>query len=56
MTGHAILTPTLMVLLMVTGDFLAMSAATDNVSPSPRPNLWRIDNLTIAGLMMAAVI
>ncbi len=34
MTGHAILTPMLMVLIMVTGDFLGMSLTTDNVSPS----------------------
>jgi H+-transporting ATPase len=54
MTGHAILTPTLMVLLMLTGDFLAMSAATDNVRASLKPNVWRIDNLTIAGLIMAS--
>ena len=53
MTGHAILTPTLMVILMLTGDFLAMSAATDNLRPSLKPNVWRIDNLTIAGLTMA---
>ena len=52
--GHAILTPTLMVLLMIVGDFLAMSATTDNVRPSLKPNVWRIDNLTIAGLIMAA--
>jgi H+-transporting ATPase len=54
MTGHAILTPGLMVLLMLTGDFLAMSSATDNVRASPVPNVWRIDNLTIAGLIMAS--
>jgi H+-transporting ATPase len=53
-TGHAILTPTLMVLLMVTGDFLAMSTSTDNVSPSLTPNAWRINNLTIAGLILAS--
>lgn len=53
MTGHAVLTPALMVVLMCTGDFLAMSAATDNVRPSPTPNVWRIDNLSIAGLIMA---
>lgn len=52
MTGHAVLTPLLMVLLMITGDFLAMSSTTDNVAPSPRPNSWRIDNLTIAGLAL----
>jgi H+-transporting ATPase len=50
MTGHAILTPMLMVLLMVIGDFLAMSLTTDNVAPSPMPNVWRIDNLTLAGV------
>jgi H+-transporting ATPase len=35
MTGHAILTPLLMVLIMITGDFLGMSLTTDNVRPSP---------------------
>ena len=49
MTGQAILTPLLMVIVMVTGDFLAMSLTTDNVQPSPRPNVWRIGNLTLAG-------
>jgi len=47
MTGHAILTPMLMVLLMISGDFLAMSATTDNVSPSPRPNAWHIGRVTM---------
>jgi H+-transporting ATPase len=49
MTGQAILTPMLMVILMITGDFLSMSLTTDNVWPSPMPNAWRIRNLTIAG-------
>ena len=35
MTGHAILTPLLMVLVMITGDFLGMALTTDNVRPSP---------------------
>ena len=52
MTGHAILTPLLMVIVMITGDFLAMSLTTDNVRPSPMPNAWRIGNLTIAGVIM----
>jgi len=52
MTGHAILTPLLMVILMSTGDFLAMSATTDNVRPSPKPNAWRVNNLTIAGVVL----
>ncbi len=52
MTGNAIITPVLMVLMMVAGDFLAMSSSTDNVRPSPRPNVWRIGNLTIAGVCL----
>ncbi len=44
MTGHAILTPLLMVLIMITGDFLGMALTTDNVRPSPMPNTWRIGN------------
>lgn len=49
MTGHAVLTPMLMVIIMVTGDFLTMSLTTDNVHASPLPNAWRIGNLTLAG-------
>jgi len=52
MTGHAILTPMLMVIIMVTGDFLTMSLTTDRVQPSPQPNEWRIGNLTIAGAVL----
>jgi H+-transporting ATPase len=52
MTGHAILTPMLMVLIMLTGDLLGMSLTTDNVRPSPTPNVWRIRELTIAGVFM----
>jgi len=52
MTGHAILTPLLIVLIMITGDFLGMSLTTDNVRPSPLPNAWRIGNLTAAGVTM----
>ena len=52
MTGHAILTPMLMVIIMITGDFLGMSLTTDNVRPSPMPSAWRVGNLTIAGVFM----
>ena len=54
MTGHAILTPLLMVLIMITGDFLGMSLTTDNVRPSSRPNAWQIGKLTIAGIVMGS--
>lgn len=54
MTGHAILTPMLMVILLVTGDFLTMSLTTDNVQASPLPNKWHIGNLTKASIVIAA--
>jgi H+-transporting ATPase len=52
MTGQPILTPLLMALIMIIGDILGMSPTTDNVRPSPLPNVWRIGNLTIAGAVM----
>ena len=52
MTGHTILTPMLMVIVMITGDFLGMALTTDNVRPSPLPNVWRIGRLMIAGIFM----
>jgi H+-transporting ATPase len=41
-----------MVIVMIAGDFLAMSLTTDNVRPSPMPNSWRIGSLTAAGVVM----
>jgi H+-transporting ATPase len=52
MTGHAILTPMLMVIMMLTGDLLGMSLTTDNVRPSPMPNVWRIGQVTKAGIFI----
>jgi len=52
MTGHAILTPLLMVIVMIAGDVLAMALTTDNVRPSAMPNVWRIGSLTMAGVIM----
>ena len=51
-TGHAILTPMLMVIIMITGDFLGMSVTTDNVRPSSAPSVWQIAKLTKAGVVM----
>lgn len=53
MTGHAILTPRLMAILMITGDFLAMSATTDNVRPSDRPNAWHVNSVTLLAVVLA---
>jgi H+-transporting ATPase len=52
MTGHAVLTPMLMVIVMITGDFLAMSLTTDRVRPSKMPNSWQIGRITSAGVML----
>jgi H+-transporting ATPase len=52
MTGHAVLTPLLMVIVMITGDFLAMSLTTDRVRPSATPNSWRIGSITSAGVIL----
>jgi H+-transporting ATPase len=52
LTGHAILTPMLMVIIMITGDFLGMSLTTDNVRPSSTPSVWRVGRLTLAGVFM----
>jgi H+-transporting ATPase len=55
-TGHAILTPLLMVIIMITGDFLAMSLTTDKVRPSPAPNAWNIGKLTVAGILLGILL
>ncbi|HVW69018.1 MAG TPA: HAD-IC family P-type ATPase [Steroidobacteraceae bacterium] len=49
-TGHSILAPHLMVLVMITGDLLGMALTTDNVRPSPAPNAWRIGEITADGV------
>jgi H+-transporting ATPase len=52
MTGHAVLTPMLIVIVMITGDFLAMSLTTDRVRPSAMPNSWQIGRITSAGVFI----
>ena len=51
-TGHAILTPMMMALLLITGDFLTMSLTTDVATPSPTPDTWRMGSFTIAAAML----
>jgi H+-transporting ATPase len=52
LTGRAVLTPMLMVIVMIAGDVLAMSLTTDRVRASPTPNAWRIGKLTGAGVIL----
>jgi len=48
LTGHAVMTPVLMVLMLVTNDFLAMSLTTDRASPSASPSAWHMRDITAA--------
>jgi H+-transporting ATPase len=53
LTRQAILTPMLMVIVMITGDFLGMALTTDHVVPSPSPNTWLIGRLTMAAAVLS---
>jgi len=52
MTGHAVLTPLLMVIVMISGDFLAMSLTTDRVNPTSTPNSWNVGRITGAAVLV----
>ena len=54
LTGHAILTPALMVLMLMTNDFLAMSLTTDRASPAPSPSAWRMRSIAGAAVLLGA--
>jgi H+-transporting ATPase len=52
LTGGAVLTPALMVLLMLTNDFLSMSLTTDRVRPSARPTVWRMRDIGTVAIIL----
>ena len=54
MTGHAVLTPMLQALSMLTSDLVTMARAADRARPSPYPNRWRIRNMTLAAVPLGA--
>ena len=54
MTGHAVLTPLLQALSMLTNDFVSMARAADRARPSPYPNAWRVRNLTLAAVPLGS--
>jgi H+-transporting ATPase len=53
LTGHAVMTPALMVLMLITNDFLAMSLTTDRATPAGSPSTWRMRNITVAAVALA---
>jgi H+-transporting ATPase len=54
LTGQAALTPALMVLLLVTNDFLAMSLITDRATAARSPSVWRMRDITAAAIVLGA--
>jgi len=54
LTGQAIITPVMMVLMLLTNDVLAMSLTTDRARPSPLPSIWRMRNVTAAAIVLGA--
>jgi H+-transporting ATPase len=54
LTGHAVLTPMLQAISMFANDFASTARTTDNATPSPHPNAWRLRNLTLAAIPLAA--
>lgn len=52
MIGHAVLTPMLMALLLITGDFITMSLTTDRATPSTLPDAWRIRTIAAAAAIL----
>jgi H+-transporting ATPase len=53
LTSHALLTPLLMVMMMVTNDFLSISLTTDRATPARSPTKWRARNATFAAALLA---
>jgi len=53
-TGHAVLTPLLQALSMLTNDFVTMARAADRARPSDYPNAWRVRNLTLAAIPLGS--
>jgi H+-transporting ATPase len=53
-TGHAVLTPLLQALSMLTNDFVTMARTADRARPSPYPNAWRVRNLTLAAVPLGS--
>ncbi len=54
LTGHAVLTPLLQAMSMFANDFVSMARTADRATPSPHPNAWRLRNVTLATMPLAA--
>jgi len=54
LTGHAVLTPLLQAMSMLTNDFVSMARTADRATPSARPNSWRVNNLALVAIPLAS--
>jgi H+-transporting ATPase len=53
---HIVLSVLGMVLLVFANDFVTMSLATDNVKTTKNPNIWNVRNITLASLIIGALL
>jgi H+-transporting ATPase len=53
---HVVLSVLGMVLLVFANDFVTMSLATDNVKTTRSPNIWNVKNITLASLVIGALL
>ena len=53
---HIVLSVLGMVLLVFANDFVTMSLATDNVKTTKNPNIWNVKNITLASLVIGALL
>ncbi len=54
LTGQAVMTPAMTVLMLITNDFLAMSITTDRAGLAPGPSVWRMSRITAAAVALGA--
>ena len=53
---HIVLSVLGMVLLVFANDFATMSLATDNVKSTKSPNIWNVKNITMASIVIGALL
>jgi H+-transporting ATPase len=55
LTGHFVISPLLIVLMLFANDFATMSIATDRVQPAALPQRWQVGRLMGASIVLAGL-